>query len=113
MFKKFVIVRHLLCKHIIFWQLLKIKENAFPSSPPCEGNVIELRSRVDFSVCFCTGGGTGFQPVNYRRRYHNCLWGIERGYQLYHHAFIFTKSGDWAVVQQGMNDANKYARQYH
>lgn len=38
---------------------------------------------------------------------------VQDGYQLYHHAFIFTKSGDWAVVQQGMNDANKYARRYH
>ena len=28
-------------------------------------------------------------------------------------SFIFTKSGDWAVVQQGMNDMNKYARRYH
>ena len=38
---------------------------------------------------------------------------VQDGYQLYHHSFIFTKSGDWAVVQQGMNDANKYARRYH
>ncbi|HQU31821.1 MAG TPA: DUF763 domain-containing protein [Candidatus Brocadia sapporoensis] len=38
---------------------------------------------------------------------------VQDGYQLYHHSFIFTKSGDWAVVQQGMNNANKYARRYH
>ena len=38
---------------------------------------------------------------------------VQDGYQIYHHSFIFTKSGDWAVVQQGMNDANKYARRYH
>ncbi|HHT9110569.1 MAG TPA: DUF763 domain-containing protein [Candidatus Brocadiaceae bacterium] len=38
---------------------------------------------------------------------------VQDGYQLYHHSFIFTRSGDWAVVQQGMNDANKYARRYH
>lgn len=38
---------------------------------------------------------------------------IQDGYQLYHHSFIFTRSGDWAVVQQGMNDVNKYARRYH
>lgn len=38
---------------------------------------------------------------------------VQDGYQLYHHSFIFTKSGDWAVVQQGMNDINKYARRYH
>ncbi len=28
---------------------------------------------------------------------------IQDGFQLYHHTFIFTKSGDWAVVQQGMS----------
>lgn len=38
---------------------------------------------------------------------------VQDGYQLYHHSFVFTKSGDWAVVQQGMNNTNKYARRYH
>jgi len=35
------------------------------------------------------------------------------GYQLYHHTFIFTRRGSWAVIQQGMNDNTKYARRYH
>ena len=38
---------------------------------------------------------------------------IQDGYQLYHHTFIFTPSGDWAVIQQGMNERNRYARRYH
>ncbi|MFB3880627.1 MAG: DUF763 domain-containing protein [Armatimonadota bacterium] len=38
---------------------------------------------------------------------------VQDGYQLYHHAFFFAQSGDWAVVQQGMNDANGWARRYH
>ena len=38
---------------------------------------------------------------------------VQDGYQLYHHAFFFTPEGDWAVVQQGMNDANGMARRYH
>ncbi len=38
---------------------------------------------------------------------------LQDGYQLYHHAFFFTRAGAWAVVQQGMNDANSYARRYH
>ena len=38
---------------------------------------------------------------------------IQDGYQLYHHSFLFTTSGSWAVVQQGMNEANRYARRYH
>jgi len=38
---------------------------------------------------------------------------IQDGYQLYHHSFLITEKGDWAVIQQGMNDKNKYARRYH
>lgn len=38
---------------------------------------------------------------------------VQDGYQLYHHAFFFTPSGGWCVVQQGMNDANGMARRYH
>ena len=38
---------------------------------------------------------------------------VQDGYQLYHHVFIFDKSGDWAVVQQGMNESNRWARRYH
>ena len=38
---------------------------------------------------------------------------VQDGYQLYHHAFLFTATGEWAVVQQGMNDANSTARRYH
>ncbi len=36
---------------------------------------------------------------------------VQDGYQLYHHCFIFTEKGDWAVVQQGMD--SEYARRYH
>jgi len=38
---------------------------------------------------------------------------VQDGYQLYHHVFMFTRSGSWAVVQQGMNETNRYARRYH
>lgn len=38
---------------------------------------------------------------------------LQDGYQLYHHVFIFTKTGQWAVIQQGMNETNRYARRYH
>ena len=38
---------------------------------------------------------------------------LQDGYQLYHHSFFFTQDGSWAVVQQGMNEANCYARRYH
>jgi hypothetical protein len=38
---------------------------------------------------------------------------VQDGYQLYHHTFMFTGGGLWTVVQQGMNEANRYARRYH
>jgi hypothetical protein len=38
---------------------------------------------------------------------------IADGFQLYLHSFILSKSGEWAVVQQGMNDASGLARRYH
>ena len=38
---------------------------------------------------------------------------VQDGYQLYHHTFLFTAKGDWAVIQQGMNEKNRYARRYH
>jgi len=38
---------------------------------------------------------------------------VQDGYQLYHHSFLFTRSGSWAVIQQGMNDNTRYARRYH
>lgn len=39
--------------------------------------------------------------------------GLQDGYQIYHHTFVFTRSGKWCVVQQGMNPETKYARRYH
>ncbi|MCD6591909.1 MAG: DUF763 domain-containing protein [Thaumarchaeota archaeon] len=38
---------------------------------------------------------------------------LQDGYQIYHHAIIFTEEGEWAVIQQGMNPDKGYARRYH
>lgn len=38
---------------------------------------------------------------------------LQDGFQIYHHNFLFTKSGDWVVIQQGMNIQNQTARRYH
>jgi hypothetical protein len=38
---------------------------------------------------------------------------VQDGFQLYHHVFLFTADGAWAVVQQGMNDDTGMARRYH
>lgn len=39
--------------------------------------------------------------------------GLQDGFQLYHHSFIFTKTGFWVVIQQGMNEITRFARRYH
>jgi hypothetical protein len=38
---------------------------------------------------------------------------VQDNYQLYHHVFFLAEEGDWAVVQQGMNPLDSYARRYH
>src|SRR5690348_16099543 len=38
---------------------------------------------------------------------------IADGFQLYLHSFVLSSEGEWAVVQQGMNDATGMARRYH
>ncbi|MGI8741938.1 MAG: DUF763 domain-containing protein [Bryobacteraceae bacterium] len=38
---------------------------------------------------------------------------IADGFQLYLHSFILSASGEWAVVQQGMNGVSGLARRYH
>jgi hypothetical protein len=38
---------------------------------------------------------------------------IADGFQIYLHSFIVTRDGEWAVVQQGLNDATGLARRYH
>jgi hypothetical protein len=38
---------------------------------------------------------------------------IQAGYQLYHHAFLLTEGGKWAVIQQGMSAEDRTARRYH
>jgi hypothetical protein len=38
---------------------------------------------------------------------------VDDGFQIYLHAFVLTADGQWAVVQQGMNEASRLARRYH
>jgi uncharacterized protein len=38
---------------------------------------------------------------------------IADGFQIYLHSFVLSSSGDWAVIQQGLNDASGLARRYH
>jgi hypothetical protein len=38
---------------------------------------------------------------------------VADGFQIYLHAFVLTADGEWAVVQQGLNEASGTARRYH
>src|SRR5262245_46940273 len=38
---------------------------------------------------------------------------IADGFQIYLHTFVLSSEGEWAVVQQGLNDATGMARRYH
>ena len=38
---------------------------------------------------------------------------VDDGFQIYLHSFVLTADGQWAVVQQGMNEASGLARRYH
>jgi len=38
---------------------------------------------------------------------------VDDGFQIYLHSFVLAADGEWAVVQQGMNEASGLARRYH
>ena len=38
---------------------------------------------------------------------------VDDGFQIYLHSFVLTTDGEWAVVQQGMNETSRLARRYH
>ncbi len=38
---------------------------------------------------------------------------VADGFQIYLHSFVLAREGDWAVVQQGMNQDSRLARRYH
>lgn len=43
----------------------------------------------------------------------SCVQDPQNPFQIYHHNLIFTKSGQWTVLQQGMNISVQKARRYH
>jgi len=38
---------------------------------------------------------------------------VADGFQIYLHSFVLTSDGEWAIVQQGMNEQSGLARRYH
>ena len=38
---------------------------------------------------------------------------IADGFQIYLHGFVLSSEGEWAIIQQGMNEGSRLARRYH
>ena len=38
---------------------------------------------------------------------------VADGFQIYLHSFVLTTDGEWAIIQQGLNEASRLARRYH
>jgi len=43
----------------------------------------------------------------------SCIQALQTPFQIYHHNLIFTKNGQWCVLQQGMSIQIQKARRYH
>ena len=43
----------------------------------------------------------------------SCVQDLQNPFQIYHHNLIFTKNGQWCVIQQGMSPEIQKARRYH
>jgi len=70
---------------------------------PDELRAIAERSRLDGEALVRTSRLTARIDNN----------AVDDGFQIYLHAFVLTTDGEWAVVQQGMNEASGLARRYH
>ncbi len=81
----------------------------------CGGKGRASRKTPDEIVRFCELEGISPDNLVYASRMAAKVdsAALQDGYSLYHHGFIFTVDGDWAVVQQGMRDADRTARRYH
>ncbi|MFW6107385.1 MAG: DUF763 domain-containing protein [bacterium] len=81
----------------------------------CGGKGGRSRKTPQEITLACDGLGRNPDPLVYASRMAAKVdsAAVQDGYQVYHHCFLFTASGRWAVVQQGMNEATGYARRYH
>src|ERR1041385_3694757 len=75
----------------------------FSHNPPNELRALAGRSGFDGEALVRTSRLTARIDNN----------AIADGFQIYLHSFVVSNDGKWAVVQQGLNDANGMARRYH
>jgi len=87
---------------------------------------------ADFPLAICGGKAATSRRTPQELTDHGMMWGmdvssfvalsrlcakidnslIQDGYNIYHHTFILSKDGDWAVIQQGMSEETRTARRY-
>ncbi len=82
----------------------------------CGGKGATSRKTPDDIRRACDRSGDPAEPLLYASRMAAKVdnTALQDGYQLYHHCFVFAPGrGAWAVVQQGMNPGDRYARRYH
>jgi uncharacterized protein len=75
----------------------------FSRNTPCELRQIADRCGFDGEALVRTSRLTARVDNN----------AIADGFQIYLHSFVVTANGEWAVVQQGLNDRSGMARRYH
>jgi uncharacterized protein len=75
----------------------------FSRNTPAELRLIAERRGFDGEAMVRTSRLTGRIDNN----------AIADGFQIYLHSFVVTSVGEWAVVQQGLNDRSGTARRYH
>jgi len=81
----------------------------------CGGKGAVSRKTPDEIIESCETEGMAPEPLVYASRMSAKVdsAAVQDGYQIYHHTFVFTPNGEWAVIQQGMNEETRYARRYH
>jgi hypothetical protein len=82
----------------------------------CGGKGKTSRKTPDDILRACDTYGTDAKPLIHASKLAAKVdnTGVQDGYQLYHHSFFFLpQDQSWCVVQQGMNENERYARRYH
>lgn len=71
----------------------------------------ELRKLLDLGTISSTMGEQLLTISRLTAKTDSAL--LQDGFTLYHHALFFDESGNWVVIQQGMNAEERLARRYH
>jgi len=84
----------------------------------CGGKRVSQKTPEEIQAYGISRGFSFFPDLIYASRMaakvdSSLIQSLQSQFQLYQHSFIFTKDGQWAVVQQALNVENQTARRYH